>query len=114
MRGGFNFMYQKNYEQITVEAINSKTDLQVFHWVTNKFTYKQTEVAISYTDCSIDISRAAFMRLVQRLVDLGYLLRIRKGIYRLNPFVYLPFKANGTELQQEWVDIIAKQMSDSE
>jgi hypothetical protein len=36
------------------------------------------------------------------LVEEQYLMRVHRGIYRLNPFVYLPVMSDAQLLQSEW------------
>jgi len=105
IKGGFNLMYHKSYEEITEQALKSSTDIKVFNWITNRFTYMRVESPILYSECPIDVSKPQFVRLVKRLVELDYLRRVSRGIYRLNPFIYVPFRADGSELQKEGKDL---------
>jgi len=105
LKGGFNMLYHKSYEEVTESAIKSNTDMKVFNWITNRFTYQKVDVPLAFTECDIKISQPQFTRLVKRLVELDYLRRTSRGIYRLNPFIYVPYKANGAELQKEWIAI---------
>ena len=105
VRGGFNLMYHKSYEEVTEAAVKSNTDIKVFNWITNRFTYQKVDVPLLYNDCTIEISQPQFTRLIKRLLDLSYLKRTGRGIYRLNPFIYLPYKADGAELQKEWKEL---------
>jgi len=102
IRGGFNIMYHKSYEEVTEAVINSNKDLRLFNWITNEFTYSSSVGSIVYSRCSIDISSSAFGRMVRKLVEVGYLKKVGRGLYKLNPFIYVPYRANATELQEEW------------
>ena len=102
IRGGFNLMYHKSYEEVIEQAIKSNTDIKLFNWITNKFTYQRTETTLVFSECNIDLSQPQFSRMIKRLIELNYLKRISRGIYRLNPFIYIPYKANAVELQSEW------------
>ena len=102
LRGGFNLIYHKTYEEVTESAVKSNTDMKLFNWITNQFTYQKVDVPLYYNDCTIKISQPQFSRIIKRLIELDYLKRTNRGIYRLNPFIYLPYKANGSELQKEW------------
>jgi len=105
LRGGFTMMYQNSYEQIQIDTLKSNRDIELFHWITHHFTARQTESKISYKGCKVKISRPSFMALIKRLVDEKYLMRVDKSIYRLNPYVYLPYRADGPVLQAEWQSI---------
>lgn len=102
IKGGFNMIYHKNYEQITEEAIKSNKDLKLFNWITNRFTYNKVEVPLVFTECPIDVSQPQFSRMIKQLNELDYIMRVSRGIYRLNPFIYVPFRASAEELQSEW------------
>jgi len=101
IRGGFNMIYHKNYEDVMEKVVSSNKELKLFNWIINQFTYMKTEVSLSYLDVDF-ISRPQFVKMVKSLVELQCLKRVKRGIYRLNPFMYLPFRADGEELQAEW------------
>jgi len=108
IRGGFNLMYHKSYEEVTEQVIKSNKDVRLFNWITNQFTYARIEVPLVYSQCDIEVSQPQFSRMIKQLLELNYIKRISRGIYRLNPFVYVPFRANAEELQHEW-DELSKQ-----
>jgi len=110
IRGGFNLMYHKSYEEITEQVIKSSTDVKLFNWVTNQFTYQRIETPITYSVCKVRVSQPQFSRMIKHLVELDYLLRVSRGIYRLNPFIYVPFKAGAEELQKEWNELKQKEI----
>jgi len=105
IRGGYNLMYHLDFFEIQNQAIKSQKDMKLFTWITNQFTYKQVEANISYLKCPIKISESQYKKMIKRLLDLDYLMRISRGVYRLNPFVYVPYKANAEELQEEWLEL---------
>jgi predicted transcriptional regulator of viral defense system len=93
------------YELIMELVINSNKEMKLFNWITNQFTKNRVETYITYSACKedgIDISKSQFTKMVKILIDERYLMRIRRGIYRLNPFVYLPVMADAELLQREW------------
>jgi len=105
LRGGFNLMYHKSYEEITEKVINSNTDLKVFNWITNSFTYQRVEVPLTYSQCEVKVSQPQYARLLKKLVEESYLKRVARGVYRLNPYIYIPYRADGSELQAEWSEL---------
>ena len=105
IKGGSNIMYHLDFFEIERQAIKSQKDVELFVWITNQFTYKQVEAHISYSKCPIKISESQYKKMIRRLLDLGYLMRISRGVYRLNPFVYVPYKADASELQKEWIEL---------
>jgi len=98
-------MYHLDFFEILNQVIKSQKDMKLFTWITYQFTSNQIEVNISYSKCSIKISENKYKRMIKRLVDLDYLMRISRGVYRLNPFVYVPYKADASELQKEWIEL---------
>jgi hypothetical protein len=103
IRGGFNMIYHKSYEEITEAVITSNKDLKLFNWITNQFTYARVEAPLVYSICDIDVSQPKFSKFIKQLVKLEYICRVAHGIYRLNPFIYVPFKADASILQKEWI-----------
>ena len=105
IRGGFNMIYHKSYEEVMEEVIKSNKDVKLFNWVTNQFTYARVEVPLTFSVCPIQVSQPQFAKTIKKLLELQYILRVSRGIYRLNPFMYLPFRANAEELQKEWKEL---------
>ena len=108
IRGGFNMIYHKSYEDVMETSVKSNRELKLFNWITNRFTYQRVESAIVYSECKLDISQPAFSKLVKHLVNINYLFRVARGIYRLNPYIYVPFRADASTLQREWDELIQK------
>ena len=106
--GGFNMIYHTRYEDIMLNVCTGSTSTALFIWITNQFTYMNTDVLLRYNNASKDIDRLSkgkYYQIVKQLVELEYLKKISKGVYRLNPFIYIPYKANGALLQKEWKKI---------
>ena len=106
VKGGFSIMY-KTYDQAVIDSIRSKTDLEVIIYIRNLFTYKQTNNNISKVKVSnqFNITEQKITRLIKRMVDSSLLMRVERGIYRLNPYMYLPYHADGKALQREWDEL---------
>jgi predicted transcriptional regulator len=103
IRGGYHMVYGE-YEEIMEEVIKSNKDIKLFNWITNSFTYKKEEVNLTFGMCELNVSQPQFSRMIKKLIDLNYIKRINRGIYKLNPFIYVPYKANAEELQREWIE----------
>lgn len=54
---------------------------------------------------SRDIARNSFINLIER----GYLIRLRKNDFMVNPIVVYPDKANPITIQKEYLDIISSE-----
>jgi len=109
IKGGFNMIYRKNYEEIITEVVAGKKDLELFFWITNKFTYEQVENTITPKLCPLDVSDSTIKRMLTKLAISTYLLKVSTATYRLNPFTYLPYRSDGSKLQREWNEIVKTQ-----
>jgi len=109
IKGGFSMVY-KSYDEVLSKCVKSNLDYKIILAIRNKFTYKRVEVVISFTTLAqkMNTSKQKVTKLIKELVEEGLLLRIDKGTYRLNPFMYIPYRADGEELQQEWNQLITK------
>jgi hypothetical protein len=112
VRGGFNMIYHKSYEEVMESVIKSNKDIKLFNWITNQFTYARVEVPLTYSICPIEVSQPQFAKTIKKLLELQYIIRVGRGIYRLNPFIYLPFRANAEELQEEWRELTNEKLSE--
>jgi len=104
IKGGFNLMYHKSYEEVVEAVISSNTDMRLFNWVTNQFTYKTSIAQLVHKQCSVQVSQPKFSKFIKLLLDVEYIRRVGRGVYMLNPFIYVPYKANAAELQNDWGD----------
>ena len=106
IKGGFNMVY-KSYEETVENIIKSKLDFTILLEIKNKFTYQRVECVISPTDIAkkTNCSKPKVVTLIKLMIDNELLKRVDRGTYRLNPFMYLPFRANAEELQYEWNQI---------
>lgn len=107
MIGGFNMIYHNKYDLVLGKAVSSNKDMNALIWITNRFTYQQIEAPLSYVNAKkfVDISKSQYYSLVKRLIQMDFISKISTGIYRLNPFIYLPYGINGksaAKLQREW------------
>ena len=50
-------------------------------------------------------TRATLSKFITRLIQYDFLMELEDKQYMMNPFMYLPYRSNGRELQKEWVDI---------
>jgi hypothetical protein len=103
LRGGFSRMY-KSYDEALLEVVKSSKDLECVLYVRDMFTYMRVECAISKHDIAdaIGVSPQKATSVISAMVASGMLRRVSRGVYRLNPFMYLPFRSDGELLQSEW------------
>lgn len=114
LKGGFMLVY-KDYDSAVCDVVNSKKDLQVLIAIREMFTYCKVEIGISPTELAKKelISKVKVVTILSKMVEVGLLLRVRKGIYRLNPFMYLPYRSEGDVLQREWNELLNIQKNQS-
>jgi hypothetical protein len=108
IKGGFSMVYHKDYDEILKETVFSNKEMILFIWIREQFTYQRVETYITYSlakEDGIDISKRQFSTMVKRLVENKFLKRIKRGIYRLNPYIYLPYKAEASVLQKQWNEL---------
>jgi hypothetical protein len=107
IRGGYRRMYKK-YDEALVSIVKSNTDLQTVIMIRDMFTYKQVEANISaaYLAKTVGVSRQKATNLLKAMVTNHMLMKVRTNVYRLNPFMYLPFRADAEVLQAEWETLL--------
>jgi len=109
IKGGFIMTY-KSFFEILPNVITSSLDLKIALEIVDNFTYMQVEVALKASKIAkkFDTSTNKVTLLIKKMVEQKLLCRVDRGIYRLNPFMYLPYRADGQELQKEWVELCKK------
>jgi len=105
-RGGWSRMY-KDYDSAVIDIVSSKKDLSIVISIRDSFSAKRIENVLSKTDIAKEheISMQKATKLLGSMVTAKLLKRVARGVYRLNPFMYLPLRANAAELQKEWKDL---------
>ena len=109
LKGGFMLTY-KDYDTAVCEVINSKKDLEMLVAIRDMFTYAKIEVVLSPTEVAkrFNVSKQKVVTLITKMTKVKLLLRVSKGVYRLNPYMFLPFKSDGELLQQEWKRLVKR------
>ena len=111
IRGGFMLTY-KTYDDVVIDIIRSQLDLKTIVYIRDLFTKNRTENVLSKSDIAdnMNISPQKATSIIKKMVEHELLMRVSRGIYRLNPFMYVPFRADGSELQEEW-ELLSKKQS---
>jgi hypothetical protein len=106
IRGGFRMTY-KSYDQALLEIVKSTKDLEILLYIRDMFTYKRVENVLAKNDIAsrLDITPQKVSTVIKRMTTTGLLLRVSRGVYRLNPFMFVPFRADAEELQMEWEEL---------
>ncbi len=111
IRQGWNMIYSR-YDGITL-AMNSKLETKLMIYIRDKFTRVNTVVNINQKETSVlfETTPSTVNRLVKKLESLEFIKKVDRGIYRLNPYIYLPYQADGVELQKLWASETAVSLS---
>jgi len=106
IKGGFKVVYKGLFELLP-EVITSSKDLKIVFYILDSFTYQQKEVNLRATKIAkhFNTSPNKVTLLIKKLIEVEILKRVDRGIYRLNPFIYIPYNANGELLQKEWKEL---------
>ena len=100
---GWLAMYKNGYDEVMM-ILNSSLEKSIFISIRDGFTKAQTEVNISQVNISkkFNTTKPTVNRLIKKLCEVGFLMKIRRGVYRMNPYILVPYQADGLKLQQDW------------
>ena len=103
---GWTKMYKNGYDMVMLN-LNSKLEMRLFIAIRDSFTKNRIEVHISQVKLAkeFDTTKSTVNRFVKKLVDIKFLMKVDRGIYRMNPFIYVPYHVDAPLLQQEWEDL---------
>lgn len=106
IKGGFRMVY-KSYDDALVTIIKSTKDLELLILIRDMFTYKQVEVNLSTTHLhtKTGMAKSKITEVISRMITADLLGKVRRGVYRLNPYMYVPFRADAETLQAEWLTL---------
>ena len=100
---GWTKMYKNGYDMVMLN-LNSKLEMRLFISIRDSFTKNRVEVNISQVKLveKFNTTKSTVSRFIKKLVDIGFLMKIERGIYRMNPFIYVPYQDDALLLQEEW------------
>jgi len=100
---GWTKMYKNGYDMVMLN-LNSKLEMKLFISIRDSFTRNRVEVNISQVKLvkEFNTTKATVSRFIKKLVEIGFLIKISRGIYRMNPFIYVPYQEDAFRLQEEW------------
>jgi|GEM_PF-4206977 len=105
IKGGWRVTY-KDFDYILL-SMKSPKEIKMLLYIRDLFKSSLSRVVINKTAVSknIDTTRATLSKFITRLIEYDFLMELEDKQYLMNPFMYIPFKANGKELQDEWIYI---------
>lgn len=107
IKGGFRMVY-KSYDDALLAIVKSTKDLELVIFIRDMFTYRQVEVNLStsYLQEKTGMAKSKITEVISRMVAAELLRKVRRGVYKLNPYMYVPFRADAETLQAEWLTLI--------
>ena len=107
IKGGFRMIY-KSYDDALLTIVKSTKDLELVIFIRDMFTYRQVEVNLStsYLQEQTGMAKSKITEVISRMVAAELLRKVRRGVYKLNPYMYVPFRADAETLQAEWLTFI--------
>lgn len=107
VKGGYANMY-KSYEEAIEQVISSKLDYTILLEFKNQFTYQRVECVLSPAKVGkkLGCSERKALTVLQRMIQVGLVMKVDKWTYRLNPYMVLPYHSDGETLQREWTELV--------
>ena len=103
-------IWNDGYDFVMLKSIRSEGDMRMFLSIKSSIN-EANEVIINAGELASmsGTSRASAYNLIKRLISIGFLHRIARGVYKVNPYVYCSSKAwnaggsrHISELQKWW------------
>jgi len=105
IKGGSSNMYKNFYDIIVEIASVSKTSAMLLKRLNEVMNTNKLDVNVSYRDFKDICGKKAYTMFIKRCIDLNYIKRTGNGVYRINPFILIPYKLNGAKAQREWLEL---------
>jgi hypothetical protein len=109
-KGGWRMMYS-DFEYVLIN-MKSQKEIKALIQLKNMFKASISQIVINKsTMCkNFGMTRVTFSNFISRLISYNFLIELEDKQYRMNPFMYLPYKSSGRELQDEWERIIGENL----
>jgi len=92
-----------DFEYVLIK-MKSPKEIKALLKLKNIFKASTIQIVINKsTMCKdFEMNRVSFSNFITRLISYDFLIELNDKQYRMNPFMYLPYKSSGLELQEEW------------
>ena len=92
-----------DFEYVLIK-MKSPKEIKALLKLKNIFKASTIQIVINKsTMCKdFEMNRVSFSNFITRLISYDFLIELNDKQYRKNPFMYLPYKSSGLELQEEW------------
>ena len=108
---GWVKMYKNGYDEVMM-SLKSDLEKNIFIKIRDMFTKNQDEVSISQTDLAsiFKTTSPTVNRFMKKMEQIGFLFKVRKGVYRMNPYILTPYQSETQRLQDDWDKLIKEQI----
>ena len=109
-KGGWRMVY-KDFDYILL-SMKSPNEIRILLQIRDLFKASLSIVVINKTTMckKMKTTRATLSKFISRLIQYDFLMELEDKQYMMNPFMYLPHRSNGRELQNEWMDIRSRNL----
>ena len=97
------------------QSCNSSLDIEIVDKLINMSNYENEIRIDNVTNLSkeIGISRSKLNKILKNLIDLNFLLKLDRGVYLINSFIFVGNKVNSNEkrenAQKRWMELISQE-----
>ena len=98
------------YDIVIQKIIKSKKDLEIVLYIKNMFTEKEIKISPRTIAIELKTSKKKIYDILHIMLSTKLIISIKALVFRLNPYIIIPFGFNGAELQQEWDEIINERL----
>ncbi len=102
---GWQMIYVKDRNEVILK-VRGALRQEIFFWIENQFTKSKSVVVLNQERIAklFKTTRPYVGSVIKTMVETEYLKKIEKNEYKLNPFFYIPYRADAIELQNQWID----------
>lgn len=108
MNTEFDIQYPE-YDIALKQIVKSKKDLEIVLYIKNMFIKKEIKISPIEISQKLKISSIKVSDIIIKMTKHNIIMVTEEFlIFRLNPYMIIPYGFNGAELQQEWDYILSK------
>ncbi len=102
---GWQMIYVKDRNEVILK-VRGALRQEIFFWIESQFTKNKSVVVLNQERIAkkFKTTRPYVGSVIKTMVETEYLKKIEKNEYKLNPFFYIPYRADAVELQNQWID----------
>jgi len=106
---GWQMIYVKDRNEVILK-VRGTLRQEIFFWIENQFTKTKSVVVLNQERIAklFGTTRPYVGSVIKTMIATEYIKKIEKNEYKLNPFFYVPYRADAVELQSQWIDEIKK------